>query len=213
MRLRLVFILGLVLALSGPFCAYSAPPLPISTEKPEPEKLMKPKSLERILEEQDPVMNSEWTNDDDFKFVTGVYIRVPFEFARPVILNFSQYQDISSTIKKVEYNAAKKELEVMGEAGGLKMHSWMQVDDTRWDEIRYKIVRGNMTGFDIRTYFWNKKGRTLAIAQGVYPKGRKILPAFVATVFKPLSEVVIGVATKNFRSYIEKEHSKKKNSQ
>lgn len=181
-----------------------------SPHKPKQEELLKPKSLSRIFEDYDIVTNSEWTDSDDFHFVNGVYIRTPLKYSRPLIMDYSLYPRMSSAIHKFKYDPKTHLIEIQGESHGLKMHSWVHVDDKYWDVIHYKIVKGDMKGFKIDAYLWEKEGKTLAIATGLWPKGRKMFSGIVALVFKPASEIVIGVATKNFRSYIEEEYEKKK---
>ncbi len=188
----------------------ASPPVPAPPEsKAAVDSLLKPKSLTRVVEDYDIITNSEW-RDDDFAFVNAVLVRTPMEYAYPKMLDFSLYPKISSAIKKMEFNPKTQILEMIGETHGLYMHSWVHVDQRYSDIIHYEIVRGDMTGFKIDAYLWNRNGKTLTIAKGYLPHAKQMLPTLVALVFKPVSEVVLGVATKNFRSYIEEEYKKEK---
>jgi hypothetical protein len=181
---------------------------PLSKTKPALEELFKPRSVTRILEDYDAVTNSEWHDNSDFSFINGVLIRAPLRFARPKIVDYALYPKMSDAIKKMEYDPKTGILELEGEASGLRMHSWIKVDQRYYDEINYEIIRGDMKGFKVRAYLWEKNGKTVAAAKGVLPGGRKMFTAVTALLFKPVSEIVIGVATKNFRRYIEEEHKK-----
>lgn len=206
--------------LPAPVQVSPLPPNPIaSTPVPAPDKLkpefetfLKPKSVKRVIEEFDIVTNSDWPTEDDFSFVNAVFVRTPLAFTRTKALDFSLYPKMSSAIKKCEFDAKTQILEVVGETHGLHMHSWVKVDQTYTDLIRYEIIRGDMVGFTVNVYFWNKQGKTLTLAKGLLPHAKQLLPKFVALIFKPVSEIVIGVATKNFRSYIEEEYTKQKSS-
>ncbi|MEW6055984.1 MAG: hypothetical protein AB1540_05155 [Bdellovibrionota bacterium] len=182
----------------------------VSPHKPKLEDLLKPKSIKRITDDGDVITNSDWLEDDDFAFVNGTLIKAPLRYARPKIMDFSLYPKMSSAIHKFDYDEATQTIELKGEAGGLTMHSWIKVDQSYWDEIRYEIIKGDMKGFKITAYLWENENKTLAVAKGVLPQGKRMFSSVIAVVFKPLSEVVIGVATKNFRSYIEEEYKKQK---
>ena len=179
-----------------------------SPKKPRLESLLKEKSIKRVLNDYDVITNSDW-KDNDFAFVNATLIRAPLRYSRPLIMNFKLYPKMSDALKKFEYDEKTQLIEVIGEAGGLRMHSWIKVDQRYWDEIHYHVVRGDMRGFKCQAYLWEKEGKTLAVATGNWPNGKKAFSSVVALVFKPLSEVVIGVATKNFRSYIEEEYKLK----
>ncbi|MBI3555380.1 MAG: hypothetical protein HY074_03830 [Deltaproteobacteria bacterium] len=183
-------------------------PAPAS-EKVPVDTLLKAKSLARVAEDYDIVTNAEW-RDDDFAFVNAVLVRTPMEYAQPKMLDFSLYPKISSAIKKMEFNPKTQILEMIGETHGLYMHSWVHVEHKYLDVIHYEIVRGDMTGFKIDAYLWNRNGKTLTVAKGYLPHAKQLLPTLVALIFKPVSEIVLGVATKNFRSYIEEEYKKEK---
>lgn len=182
-----------------------------STTKPKFESFMKLKSLEKVVDDHDVVVNSEWTDSGDFAFVDAGLMNAPLHFVRPLVMDFRLYPKVSSAIKKMDYNPQTQIIEVEGEASGLSMHSWIKVDQRYWDEIRYEIVQGDMYGFKIQLYLWDKQGKTVALIKGLFPQGKSRLPKFVALVFKPVSEIVLSVATKNFRSYIEGEYKKKRN--
>lgn len=188
-----------------------ATPVDLSPSKPALETLLKPKSITRVLEDKDIITNSDWTERDDFTFVNAVLIHAPILFARPKIMDFSLYKQMTPALQKFEYDPRTEILEVKGRAGGLKMHSWLKVEQKYWDEVGYEIVRGDMVGFKVRAYLFEREARTLAVARGVLPEGRKRFSTMVALVFKPLSEIVIHVATRNFRGYIEGEYKKGKN--
>jgi len=180
-----------------------------SPHKPRVEDVLKEKSLKKVENDFDIVTNAEWLDNDDFHFVNGALIRAPIRISRKLMLDFSIYPKMSDAIKKFEYDPKKDIIEVIGEAGGLRMHSWVKVDQSYWDQLNFTIIKGDMLGFKIKTYLWDKSGKTLVVADGNWPKGRKAFSGVIATLFKPLSEVVIGVATKNFRGYIEEEYKKK----
>lgn len=188
--------------------------LPSRAAGPAPESLLKAKSLQRILDDYDVITNSEWSGagDADFGFVNAALIRTPLGFAQPLITDYSLYAKMSSAIKKFEYDPATKIIELEGEAGGMRMHSWLRVEQRPGDgnELVYEIIRGDLVGLKVHAYLWDRNGKTLAIARGSLPRARAMLPALVRLVFKPVSEVVIGVATRNFRSYIEEEYRKRK---
>lgn len=198
--------------------AVQAPPIPMAIPtpvdapeglKPNIEQLLKPKSLKKLFEDYDVITNSSWAGDE-FEFVNAALIRTPLSYARPKIMDFSLYPKMSPAITKFEYDPKTQIIEIKGEKAGLHMHSWIKVDQTYYDLIRYEVVRGDLTGFRVNAYLWNRDGKTLAFAKGSLPRAKQILPTFVALLFKPVSEVVLSVATKNFRSYIEEEYKKQK---
>lgn len=177
-----------------------------SPNKPELASLLKEKSIKRVVEDFDVITNSDYLENDDFAFVNSALIRAPLRYTRPLIMDFKLYPKMSSALKKFEYDPKTQVIEIEGEASGLRMHSWVKVDQRFWDVIRYTIVAGDMRGFKIDAYLYEKEGKTVAVAKGLWPQGRKAFSSVVALLFKPVSEVVIGVATKNFRSYIEEEY-------
>ena len=209
--LRVLILFALILPFSalGQLTPVAKSEEDSSPKKPRLESLLKEKSIKRVLNDYDVITNSEW-KDDDFAFVNATLIRAPLRYARPLIMNFALYPKMSDALKKFEYDEKTQLLEVIGEAGGLRMHSWIKVDQRYWDEIHYEVVRGDMRGFKCHAYLWEKEGKTLAVATGNWPNGKKAFSSVIALIFKPLSEVVIGVATKNFRSYIEEEYKTKR---
>lgn len=182
----------------------------LSPKKPELKSILKEKSIKRVTDDLDVITNADYLDNDDYAFVNGVLIRAPMRYARPLIMDFKLYPKMSDAIKKFEYDPKTQLIEIQGEASGLKMHSWVKVNQQYWDEIKYEVVRGDMKGFKIDAYLYEKEGKTLAVAKGLWPQGKKAFSSVVALLFKPVSEVVIGVATKNFRSYIEEEYKLKK---
>lgn len=172
-------------------------------DKPKLENLLKTRSIKK-LEDNEVVTNSEWLDSGDFAFVNGVVIRAPLRKARPQILNFNLYSQMSKAISKFEYNPKTQIIELVGEASGLKAHSWIQVKALYEDFIQYEVIAGDLKGFKVDAYLWEKAGKTLAIAKGNWPQGRKAFSWVIAQLFKPVSEIVIGEATLNFRKHIEK---------
>src|SRR5690606_13035608 len=109
---------------------------------------------------------------------------------------------------KMNYNEKTKIAEIIGEKSGLTMHSWLQMDDDLWDEISFDIVRGDLAGMKIKTYLYDEDGKTLIIGVGKLDGAKSQFSSFVATLLPTVAEVVIDVATNNFRSYIEEEYQK-----
>jgi hypothetical protein len=185
--------------------------------KPAAESLLKPRSFKKLTEDYDIITNSEWVGrsdkrPDDFAFVNAVLIRAPLRYARPKIMDFSIYPKMSSAIHKINFDPKSKLLEIAGEAKGFRMHSWIRVDASDPEALHFDVASGDLKGMKIDAYLWDKDGKTLAIAKGLWPEGKKFFSSVVALLFKPVSEVVIGVATKNFRSYIEEEYRKQSGS-
>jgi hypothetical protein len=191
-------------------CALAQDQPPVFPNKPAPDGVAKPKSVKRMVEDFDVITNSEWAGDSNFEFINGAYLRVPFKYGRASVIDFALYPKISSAIKKWDYDAKTQTIEAAGESHGLRMHSWIKVDQRYLDLIEFNIVRGDMTGFKIKVYLWEKEGKTLVIGKGEWPGARLSLPTLVRLVFKPVSEIVLGIATRNFRSYIEEDYRKKK---
>jgi hypothetical protein len=178
--------------------------------KPAFESLLKVRSVKKVLEDQEIVTNSAWEENGDFTFVDALQIRAPLSFVRPWVADYTIYPELTSAIEKFEYNPLTKNIEVRASAGGLTMHSYMTIDQKYRDRVAYHIVGGDMIGFKIEAFFWEKEGKTLAFARGVFPGAKKVLPSVVSVLFKPVSEIVIGVATKSFRRYIEDKYKQKK---
>lgn len=180
--------------------------------KPDINSLLKPRSVKRVEEEYDVISNSEWDGEDDndFAFVNATLIRAPLTFAGPRLTDFKLYPKVVSAIQKMEYDPRTRLLEVQGESHGLTMHSWIRVDQPSPDVVHYTIVRGNMVGFKINAFLYEYQSKTVAVANGTWPQAKQMLPSLVRLVFKPVSEIVLSVATKSFRGYIEEEYKNKK---
>lgn len=199
------------MALACASAAAGAPSLPDapSGAKPPLDSLLKARSITKLTEDYDIITNSEW-DENDFSFVNATVIRAPFSYAGPKVVDFSLYPKMSPAIQKFAYDPATRTIELVGEAYGLRMHSWIKVDQEYDDIVRFTIIRGDMTGFKVNAYLWDRDGKTVTVAKGILPGAKQMLPSLVALVFKPVSEIVLGVATKNFRSYIEEDYRKMK---
>ncbi len=176
--------------------------------KPPLSDFLKPKTIELLLDKKEAVVHAQWHENGDFSFLNAVLVSVPMSFARPKTLEFSLYPRLSSAIKKFHYDPETKTIEAIGEAGGLRMHSWVQVKERYWDETHYEIVKGDMIGFKIQVYFWEKNGKTIILGKGLLPDGKKRYASGITLLFKPVAEIVLSVATKKFQSYIEEEYKK-----
>lgn len=188
-------------------------PLPMpptaAPDKPAFESLVKPKSAKVVLEDSEALTHAHW-QEDDFAFVNAVLLRAPYRLAMERVTDFSLYPRMSSAIKKMSYDEKQRTIELLGEAGGLRMHSWIKVDIPHKDLIIYDFVRGDMTGFKVRCWFWERQGKTLAYAEGKLPRAKTRFPGLVAFAFPTLAELVLSVATKNFRNLIEEDYNQKR---
>ena len=92
------------------------------------------------------------------------------------------------------------------------MHSWVKVAAEYSDGVRYEIVRGDMTGFVMSTHLWDRGGQTLAYAEGRLPGAKSRFPALVALAFPTVAEVVLSIASKNFRKILEEDYNSKRRS-
>ncbi len=182
----------------------------VSPSKPPVEKLLKPKTLTRATEDLDVVVNAGWEGIDGFEYTGAMIVRAPIKHARQTITDYAVYPKMSSAIRKFDYDAKTKIIEMVAEAGGYFVHSWVKVDDRYWDELNYEIIRGEMKGFKVKTTLWDKGIRTMIVMQGHLPSARNIFPKALQFIAIPLSEMVLGVASRNFRSYIEGEYNKLK---
>ncbi len=183
--------------------------------------LKNPRSISKVKEKNQTVTTAWWVEKDKnepqagFAFTNATRLLASLKFSRDLIMNFSLYKEMSSAITKIEYDAEKKILELQGEAGGLTMHSWIRVDEQKkrdpatgqtFYSIHFKIIRGNMIGFDVQAYLLDDRGKTIALSKGFYPDAKKKLPRMVQLIFPTLTETVIGVATNKFKSYIEERY-------
>lgn len=193
------------------FCEYPYAAAQTSEENlPQLEHLLKEKSLLKIRERLEVLTNAKW-QDDDFDFVNGVVVRAPLRLTYEAAVNYELYPRMSSAIKKIHFDKEKNILEVMGEAGGLKLHSWFKVRFYEQKAVHYEVVRGDLGGFVAWTYFWNEgRGRTLVVARGQLPQGKKRFPALIQFAFPALAEVVLSQASKNLRNFIEDEYNQKR---
>lgn len=182
----------------------------LTPSKPPLEKILKPKTLTRASEDLDVVVNSGWEGVDGFEYVSAMVVRAPIKHARKTITEYAIYPKMSSAIRKFDYDAKTKTIEMVAEAGGYFVRSWIKVDDRYWDELNYEIVRGDMKGFTVKTTLWDKGSRTMLVMQGHLPSAKNIFPKALQFIAIPLSEMVLGVASRNFRSYIEGEYNKLK---
>jgi hypothetical protein len=178
-------------------------------QKPDFDTLLKTRSRQAVLEEQSVVTNAHWS-DDDFSFVNAMVVRTPFRLARPRFTDYELFPRITDAIKKLHYDPATKLIEIVGEAGGMRMHSWIKVAAEYSDGLRYEFVRGDLTGFVVRAYLWERGGQTLAYAEGHLPGAKSRFPGLVALAFPTVSEVVIDVASKNFRKFLEEDYNSKR---
>ena len=181
----------------------------LAPQKPDPESILKPKSFSKMVDDLEVVTNAKW-QEDDFIFVNAVEVRAPLKFARTRMLEFSLYPQMSSAIKDLHYDEAAGLLIISGEAGGLTMNSVMRADLQYWDRARYEIIRGDLEGFIVTVYLWERQGKTITVASGLLPQGRKRFPGLVGFAFPTLAEFVLGVATKNFRKFIEAAYNQKR---
>ena len=115
---------------------------------------------------------------------------------------------MSDAIKKMEYDPKTNIIELEGEAGGLKMHSWIKANIQHKDALIYEIIRGDMKGMKITAYLWEHQGKTLAVAEGFLPGAKSKFPGLVRIALPSLAEIVLGIAMKNFRKSIEDEYNK-----
>lgn len=189
----------------------------LSPAKPILSQLVTKASLAKI-ESGGTVIDTGWRKNphepasfnSDFYYLCAGPIHAPQHFSRPMIVDFQQYQkQVPSVLKKVQYDAKTKMLEIIGEVGGYQMHSVLKVDDRYWDEIGFEIVAGDMVGTTSKVFLFEKEEKTLAVFQGVYPMAKKRLPAPLSTLprlFSTLAQFAIDVATSNFKRYIEDEY-------
>ncbi|MBI2606039.1 MAG: hypothetical protein HYW49_08160 [Deltaproteobacteria bacterium] len=182
----------------------------LAPSKPPLETLLKPKTLTRATEDLDVVVNSGWEGIDGFEYTGAMVVRAPIKHARKTITDYAVYPKMSPAIRKFDYDARTKIIEMVAEAGGYLVRSWVKVDDRYWDELNYEIVRGDMKGFKVKTSLWDKGSRTMLVMQGHLPSAKNIFPKALQFIAIPLSEMVLGVASRNFRSYIEGEYNKLK---
>ncbi len=183
----------------------------ISPNKPKYEEILKEKSLKRLLEEKDVTINSEWVDQENgFKFIAAMLVGASYNFTRKTISDYSVYSKMSSSIKKFEYDEKKKIIEMVAEAGGYRAHSLIKVDDKYYDEINYEVIKGDMLGFKITTQLWKKESKTVIAMNGKLPNAKALFPAALRLIAVPLSEMLLGIASGNFRSYIEGEYQKQK---
>ncbi len=172
--------------------------------------LLKPQSLKNILDKKEIITNARW-DEEDFRFTNAVLIHAPIRIAHHAATRFELYTKLSAAVKKAEFDEKSKTLEVIGEAGGLKLHSWFKVQIQPVDYVGYEVVRGDLTGFIVHTYFYDQgRGRTLEVAIGHIPKGKERFPALVNFAFPTIAEFVLSVATKNLRSFVEEEYNQSK---
>lgn len=181
-----------------------------SSNKPKLEVLLKPKSIKRMNEDHDIVVNAEWASEKEFKFVAAMKVNATAAFARDVVRDYSVYPKMSSTIKKFEYDSKKSEISLIAEAGGFVMHSLIKVTEKFWDEIEYEIIGGSLVGFKLKTSIYSDGQKSALVLSGSHPDIKSMIPAALSLIVIPLSETVLGVAAGNFRSYIESEYTKKK---
>lgn len=183
----------------------------VSPNKPKIEELLKEKSLKRLLEEKDISVNSEWIDEENgFKFIAAMLVGSSYTFTRRTISDYSVYSKMSSSIKKFEYDEKKKLIEMVAEAGGYRAHSLIKVDDKYFDEINYEVIKGDLLGFKISTRLWKKESKTIISMNGKLPNAKALFPAALRLIAVPLSEMLLGIASGNFRSYIESEYQKQK---
>lgn len=183
----------------------------VSPEKPKIEELLKHKSLKRLLEDKDISVNSEWVDEENgFKFITAMLVGTSYTFTRKTLSDYPVYSKMSSSIKKFEYDEKKKTIEMIAEAGGYRAHSYIKVNDKYFDEIHYEVIQGDMKGFKITTRLWKKESKTIIAMSGKLPNAKALFPAALRLIAVPLSEMLLGIASGNFRSYIEDEYQKQK---
>ncbi len=182
----------------------------ISPTKPKLEELLKPKSIHRMIEDKDVTVNSEWVDEKGFQYIAGMLVSASYTFTRRTISDYSVYPKVSSSIKKFEYVEKTKMIEMIAEAGGYRAHSFIKVEDKYFDEINYEVVKGDMLGFKIITRLWKKESKTMLTMSGKLPNAKDMFPVALRLIAVPLSEMLLGVASGNFRSYIEKEYQSKK---
>lgn len=181
----------------------------LSPQKPKLETLLKPKTLAGMKNDHNTVVSAEWVGENGFAYVAGMQVNASSRFSRGIVTNYALYKQMSSAIKKFEYDAQKSEIEMLAEAVGFQMHSWIKVQEKHWDQVEYEVVRGNLAGFKITLWIWDQPGsKTILVMQGNHPALKTMLPSALALVAIPVSEGILGVASGNFRSYIESEYKK-----
>lgn len=174
---------------------------------------MKSETLKTVIEKREVVSHAKWgeeKNSDDFEFLNVFLLNPSLSFTRPIMMDYTLYPRMSDAIKAFKFDTAKKEIEVRGEAGGLRMHSWVRVNEISLDEIQYEIIKGDMKGFKMFLFLYDYKGKTLIFCKGFWPRGKAVFSKVIAFVFPTIAEMVISAATKNFRQHIEDAYSKQK---
>jgi hypothetical protein len=178
-------------------------------QKPDFDTLLKPRSRKAVIEDQSVVTSAHWS-ENDFDFVNAMAVRTPFRLARPRFTDYELFPRITDAIKTLTYDPSTKLIEIVGEAGGMRMHSWIKVAAEYSDGLRYEFVRGDLTGFVIDAYLWDRGGQTMAYARGHLPGAKTRFPGLVALAFPTVAEVVIDVASKNFRKFLEEDYNSKR---
>ena len=145
---------------------------------------------------------------EDFFFLNTGVMRTSFSFMKKMIQRYEIYPEITSAIKKINFDSEQKLLEVQGEAGILKLHSWVKVKELFYDHVQYEVIKGDLLGCVVDLYLWDEHGKTVFLAKGIWKKGGKIMPSAFRIVLKPISEGVLSIASSGFRSYIEREYQK-----
>lgn len=169
----------------------------------------KPKTIQRVLEDRDVMVDSEWVGENGFEFTSFMLTNSKSIYTQKKIRDYSIYKQMSGAIKKFEYNANTKIIEMIGEASGFRMHSWIQVYDISPDHLAFKIFKGEMVGLTADIYTWELNSKTLMALKGTITDAKKIFPSALSLIAVPLSEMLLGIASKNFRNHIEEEYKKK----
>lgn len=180
--------------LQGPFAG--AAPVKITD-------IFKPKTLTRVVDDAEAVANAEWEDPDGYRFVNATAVNCPERFVRAHWNNLALFPKLSSAIKKFEVDTEKKWIRVEGAAHGLQMRSTVVYDTSQNDHMQFRIIQGDLTGLTVDAFLVRYQEKNIVFGIGRLPRAKMLLPGPIQLVFRPVSEILLSAATKNFKNEIE----------
>ncbi len=194
---RLVVYIGLFIFIvpGGLRCGW-ADPIKITD-------FFKTKTLTRLVDDLEAVANAEWEAPDGYRFVNAIAINCPERFIRAHWNDLTLFPKLSSAIKKFEVDTSKRQIQVEGSAHGLQLKSIVAYDLAHKDQMRFRIIGGDLVGMTVEAYLVRYQEKNIVFGNGRLPKAKTLLPAPIQLVFRPVSEILLSAATKNFKNEIE----------
>ncbi len=182
--------------------------------------LLKPKVFERVTKEREVMAYAELKSAADsqpsvlkasasanpdrlYHFYVAALVRASQTQVFGALKNYESFKEIIPFVKLAKWHKDSKTLELQGGIWAFELHSFFQFDEAQApNAISFAITQGHFQGMrgKILLEQWGEKGTLIHISGE--KRGTDWPPTIV---IERGAEIVLGVAGKNMRSYIEEQ--------